>query len=307
MFQSFLRHDLQWIPKPHRIFGSPWAQINTDLPDLLAILQRPHILGDKATYEKPDLHSPKLTYPPKNGGFSSSESPNFQGENSHFQGTQLAGYNFREASSQGPWPQQPWPWPQDEMRLLNGLSSLVASSPGRRAPVWCEDVYHLSDLPLETGWCSKKKWRKKSQLPSQSLKMLGKKIGGEGILSLRCAGGRLWLRGDDTWIVLPEYSLEVQQLAPGPKTKNSSSNPNFLEAVSFKEGWCPEAKKDRPIVMASLGDTAEFGYKMQVPYPLCLLYSWFVVWWWLLLGIRVEFLGFSWFGWVRPWVLLCGA
>ena len=36
------------------------------------------------------------------------------------------------------------------MRLLNGLSSLVASSPGRRAPYWCEDVYHLSDLPLES-------------------------------------------------------------------------------------------------------------------------------------------------------------
>eukprot|EP00913_Durusdinium_trenchii_P031472 g29465.t1 len=27
---------------------------------------------------------------------------------------------------------------------------LAASSPGRRAPVWCEDVYHLSELPLET-------------------------------------------------------------------------------------------------------------------------------------------------------------
>eukprot|EP00439_Symbiodinium_sp_Y106_P080806 s153_g19.t1 len=36
-----------------------------------------------------------------------------------------------------------------EMRKINGLSSLVASSPGRRAPAWCEDVYHLSDLPLE--------------------------------------------------------------------------------------------------------------------------------------------------------------
>lgn len=36
------------------------------------------------------------------------------------------------------------------MRLLNGLSSLVASSPGRRAPYWCEDVYRLSDLPLES-------------------------------------------------------------------------------------------------------------------------------------------------------------
>ena len=36
------------------------------------------------------------------------------------------------------------------MRLLNGLSSLMASSPGRRAPYWCEDVYRLSDLPLES-------------------------------------------------------------------------------------------------------------------------------------------------------------
>lgn len=38
---------------------------------------------------------------------------------------------------------------EEEMRKINGLSSLVASSPGRRAPAWCEDVYHLSDLPLE--------------------------------------------------------------------------------------------------------------------------------------------------------------
>eukprot|EP00435_Cladocopium_sp_Y103_P031386 s944_g7.t4 len=31
--------------------------------------------------------------------------------------------------------------------------------------------------------------------------------------------------------------------------------------------WCEDAKKDRPIVMASVGDTAEFGYKMQAHEP----------------------------------------
>ncbi|CAE8648827.1 unnamed protein product, partial [Polarella glacialis] len=36
-----------------------------------------------------------------------------------------------------------------DMRLLNGLSSLAASSPGRRAPAWCEDVYGLSSLPFD--------------------------------------------------------------------------------------------------------------------------------------------------------------
>jgi len=35
---------------------------------------------------------------------------------------------------------------ETEMRLLNGLAALAASSPGRRAPLWCEDVYNLSHL-----------------------------------------------------------------------------------------------------------------------------------------------------------------
>ena len=114
----------------------------------------PHILGDKAMYPSHLLHSLKTSISPQKwAGFQVWNLLTSRGKTPHFSGgTQLAGYNFREASSQGPWPQQPfWPWPQDEMRLLNGLSSLVASSPGRRAPVWCEDVYHLSDLPLETG------------------------------------------------------------------------------------------------------------------------------------------------------------
>ena len=45
--------------------------------------------------------------------------------------------------------------------------------------------------------------------------------------------------------------------------------------ISHQNPWCScqfpvseanrsKAKKDRPIVMASVGDTAEFGYKMQV-------------------------------------------
>ena len=44
-----------------------------------------------------------------------------------------------------------------------------------------------------------------------------------------------------------EYSLEVQQLAPGTKTKNSSSNPNFLGAVSFREGSALRPKKIGPL------------------------------------------------------------
>lgn len=38
-----------------------------------------------------------------------------------------------------------------EMRLLNGIAALAASSPGRRAPQWCEDIYDLARLSDE-GW-----------------------------------------------------------------------------------------------------------------------------------------------------------
>ena len=36
--------------------------------------------------------------------------------------------------------------PEAEMRLLNGIAALVAASPGRRAPVWCEDIYGLARI-----------------------------------------------------------------------------------------------------------------------------------------------------------------
>ncbi|CAE8712214.1 unnamed protein product, partial [Polarella glacialis] len=36
-----------------------------------------------------------------------------------------------------------------EMRVLSGLASLAASSPGRRSPAWCEDVYGLARLTLD--------------------------------------------------------------------------------------------------------------------------------------------------------------
>ena len=44
-----------------------------------------------------------------------------------------------------------------------------------------------------------------------------------------------------------EYSLKVQQLALGPKTKNASSNPNFLGAVCFKQGSALRPKKIGPL------------------------------------------------------------
>mmetsp|Transcript_150845 Transcript_150845/g.482887 ORF Transcript_150845/g.482887 Transcript_150845/m.482887 type:complete len:122 (-) Transcript_150845:61-426(-) len=34
-----------------------------------------------------------------------------------------------------------------DMRLLNGLASLSAGTPGRRCPAWAEDVYGLGALP----------------------------------------------------------------------------------------------------------------------------------------------------------------
>eukprot|EP00747_Dinoflagellata_sp_TGD_P170227 gnl/TRDRNA2_/TRDRNA2_201243_c0_seq1.p1 gnl/TRDRNA2_/TRDRNA2_201243_c0~~gnl/TRDRNA2_/TRDRNA2_201243_c0_seq1.p1 ORF type:complete len:286 (-),score=42.41 gnl/TRDRNA2_/TRDRNA2_201243_c0_seq1:49-906(-) len=37
---------------------------------------------------------------------------------------------------------------ETDMRLLNGIASLAASSPGRRAPAWCEDIYGLSRLSV---------------------------------------------------------------------------------------------------------------------------------------------------------------
>jgi len=41
------------------------------------------------------------------------------------------------------------------MRLLNGIAALVAASPGRRAPVWCEDAGRPMTEPIAQD-CARK-------------------------------------------------------------------------------------------------------------------------------------------------------